>query len=294
MKRHLPSIILVSLIAPILHAQTLAEVHELTPIARPAGAPATIAEGVRSLRERAVPKVIAVDLRDQAFLIPIAGNTAGSGGTYFRSDVAIGNYRSATQNLGVGWMVAGANNAQAPLSYFSIPANSVATLDDFVGKTLNKTGLGGILIFGVDSAGNNDSAASLDGFSRIWTNQPGAVGTVSQNFDAISLTDSIGSLTAYIVGLKQSGDFRANVGVVNLDTATHTWTARSVQTGAVTTLTVPPYSVVQTGVAAGSATPSSPNLVLTLQSDGFGFWWSAYASSTDNHTGDGWVCRAKQ
>jgi len=294
MKGRLTFLAVALLVAPILHAQTLAEVRELTPIARPAGAPETIADGVRSLRERAVAKVIGVDLRDSAFLIPIAGNTAGGNGTYFRSDVTIGNYRSAMQNIGVGWLVAGADNTHNPLSYFTIPANSVASIDDFVGKTLNKTGLGGILIFGVDSAGNDDSNASLDGFSRIWTNQPGALGTVSQNFDAVTLTDSIGSLTAYIVGLKQSSDFRANVGVVNLDSVAHSWTATSVQTGAVTTLTVPAYSVVQTGVAAGSASASSPNVVLTLKSDGFGFYWSAYASSTDNRTGDGWVARAKQ
>ena len=294
MKRHLLLFVLVSLIVPIVHAQPLAEIRELTPIARPAAAPATVADGVRALRERAVPKVIAVDLHDSAFLIPIAGNTAGNNGTYFRSDVVIANYRSAAQRIGVGWMVAGADNTHQPLVYFTIPANTVAALDDFVGATLGKTGLGGILIFGVDGAGNNDSAASLDGFSRIWTNQPGASGTVSQNFDAVSITDSIGSLTAYIVGLKQSSDFRSNVGVVNLDSVAHNWTVRSVQTGASTTLTVPAYSVVQTGIAAGSASGSSPSVVLTLNSDGFGFWWSAYASSTDNRTGDGWVCRAKQ
>jgi len=274
---------------------------QLIPIERPVGAPAELGDAVQSVRADfpqrtggVRQRVVTVYTSDSAFLITIAGNTAGSGGTYFRSDVVIANYRGVTQNIGIGWMALGADNTHVPLVYFTIPANTIASLDDFVNTTLHKTGLGGILVFGVDSGGNNDSGADLDGFSRIWTPQPGSSGSVSQNFDAVSLTDSIGSLTAYIIGLKQSASFRSNVGVVNLDTVSHTWTVRSVQTGAVTTLTVPPYSVVQTGVAAGSATGSNANFGVTVNSDGFGFWWSAYASSSDNVTGDGWVARAKQ
>jgi len=285
------------LISSVLVAGSLSA--QLIPIERPAGAPAELGDAVQQIRadflQRAggSKRVVSVDTSDSSFLIPIAGNTAGSGGTYFRSDVVIANYRAVTQNIGIGWMALGADNTHSPLTYFTIPANTVAALDDFVGQTIHKTGLGGILVFGVDSGGANDSSANLDGFSRIWTPQPGSSGSVSQNFDAVSLTDSIGSLTAYILGLKQSASFRSNVGVVNLDTVSHTWTVRSVQTGATTTLTVPPYSVVQTGIVAGSA-GSSPNFAVTVNSDGFGFWWSAYASSSDNVTGDGWVARAKQ
>jgi hypothetical protein len=179
------------------------------------------------------------------------------------------------------------------MQYFSVPANTVAAVNDFVGTQLGKSGLGALFIEGVDASGNADAGASLDGYSRIWTPQPGSSGAVSQNFDAVSLTDSIGSLTAYIIGLKQSASYRSNVGIVNLDTTAHNWTIRSAMTGASSTVTVQPFSVSQTGAPGGSA-DAAGNVVLTLASDGFGFFWSAYGSSTDNVTGDGWVARAKQ
>jgi hypothetical protein len=36
---------------------------------------------------------------------------------------------------------------------------------------------------------------------------------------------------------------------------------------------------------------ASGNSALTLTPNRFGFWSSAYASSIDNRTGDGWVAR---
>jgi hypothetical protein len=49
----------------------------------------------------------------------------------------------------------------------------------------------------------------------------------------------------------------------------------------------------QTSAAAASGSASG-NLAFTVQSDGFGFYWSGFGSSTDNVTGDGWVSRAIQ
>ena len=272
--------------------QILNAVTSIERIDRPGDAPLTIAEAVH-IAPRVRVAVVSLDFHDNAFIIPVAGNLQGSGGTFFRSDVSLANYRAATQRIGVGWMAQGVNSGNSALQYFTIPANTVANLNDFVGVTLGKTGLGGLFIEGVDSAGNLDSNASLDGFSRIWTPQPGSSGSVSQNFDAVSITDSIGSLTAYIIGLKQSSAFRTNVGIVNLDTAAHNWTIRSAITGASSTVTVQGFSITQTGAPAGSA-DSGGNVALTLNSDGFGFYWSAYGSSTDNTTGDGWISRAKQ
>ena len=272
--------------------QILNAVTSIERIDRPEGAPMTIAQAVH-IAPRVRVAVVSLDFHDNAFIIPVAGNLQGSNGTFFKSDVALANYRGATQRIGVGWMAQGVNSGSSPLQFFTIPANTVANLNDFVGVTLGKSGLGGLFIEGVDAAGNLDTNASLDGFSRIWTPQPGSTGSVSQNFDAVSLTDSIGSLTAYIIGLKQSAQFRTNVGIVNLDSAAHNWTIRSTVTGASSTVTVQGFSITQTGAPAGSG-DSSGNVALTLNSDGFGFYWSAYGSSTDNTTGDGWISRAKQ
>ncbi len=290
MKRSLGILILVFVSSA--QAQLLNVVTKIDRIDPPGRAPRILAEAI-SYTPKVHASVISLDLHDSSFLIPIAGNAGGSGGTYFRSDVSIANYRSVSQRIGIGWLQAGLNNANSPVQYYTVPANTTAALTDFVGVTLGKTGLGAVFVVGVDSLGNVDTNAEMDAYSRIYTQQPGSSGSVSQNFDAVTMQDSLGSLTGYIIGLKQNSAFRANVGIVNLDTSAHSWTIRSTITGASTTITVQPFSLAQVSAPAGSA-DAAGNVNFTLNSDGFGFYWSAYGSSTDNVTGDGYVSRAKQ
>jgi hypothetical protein len=287
-------------------AQILNVTDHIDRVPEPPGHARTIAEAAVQVREliaahatrtqkgRISPDVISVDDRDSAFLFPITGSVAGANGTFFRSDVTISNYRSITQNISVAFLVQGQDNRAGLLQRFSIPANTSAVLNDFVGVTLQKSGLGAVMVFADDPLGNVDTGGRIDGASRIWTPQAGSSnGTVSQSFDAVSLLDSIGSLTAFVIGLKQTSAFRTNIGVVNLDSVAHTWTIRSVATGVITTVTVQPLSVSQGSLLAGSASASGA-VNLTMQSDGFGFYWSAYGTTVDNVTGDGWVERAKQ
>jgi hypothetical protein len=283
-----------SLIAVSAPAKILYETDQVTRIQRPERAPQTIGEAIQRVRNQRRASVIQIDYDDSAFLIPIAGNAAGSLGTYFRSDLAIANHREVAQRVGVGFLKAGQNNSEVSLQFFSIPANTTQMTDDFVGTVLHETGLGSIVVFGVDAEGENDSEALLDGISRIWTPQPGSTGTVSQTFDAVALLDLIGDSTAYINGLKQSTAFRSNIGIVNLDVVPHTWVVRSMQTGASTTITVPPVSVIQTNAPAGSANANGQASFTLDGAEGELDLWSAYGSSTDNVTGDGWVSRAKQ
>lgn len=271
----------------------LAQDATLTPIVRPAVAPRTLEELVRE-RRGPVAEVVMLDSDDDSFLIPVAGNAAGGNGTFFKSDVTFSNSRSVAQAIGVSWLAQGQDNRTAAVDYYSLPANTYVSIDDFVATTLNKSGIGAIVVIAVNSAGSPDTSAQINGFSRIWTKQPGVNGTVSQALPAVSLTDSIGSLTADLFGLKQSAQFRSNVGIVNFDSSAHTWTVRAAGTGVVTTVTVPPFSLVQVPLANGSAGTGSGNVGLQLKSDGFGFWWSAYGSTVDNTTGDGWVSHAVQ
>ena len=283
--------VLCLLVSSSVHAQQQV-LESLERIERPPHAPATIGE--LAARLHAVrASVIAVDWSTDSFVIPVAGNAAGSGGTYFRSDVVFNNDRLQSQPIAIGWMAQGQNNCSARLEYFVLSSNSITVADDFVGVQLGKTGLGAVLVTSVTSNGAYDDDGEIDGYSRIWTRQPGSTGTVSQNFTAISVTDSIGSLPATLMGLKQSAAFRTNVGVVNFDTAAHTWTFRSIFNGTTTSVTVPPCSMTLTAAANGSASGSG-NVAFTVRSDGFGFWWSGFGSSTDNVTGDGWVARAIQ
>ena len=310
---------LTTLLLSTLAVSAFAGEATLTPIAAPAGAPRTVAEGVQLLRAKhpiraaaatsSVPSavrsarvpgrvranVIEYETADNAFVIPAAGSVAGSNGTFFKSDLTLGNFNGTTQNIGVGWLQTGKDNSKAPLTYFTIPANSIVTINDFVGTTLKTSGLGALLIIAVDAGGQNaDSEAFIDGFSRIWTPQPGSTGTVSQSFPSVSLFDSADNFTAFALGLRQDASFRTNVGVVNLDTAAHTWTVSSLNaTGKNFTMTVPPYSLAQTGVPADFG-GTSGNLSVTFDVPDSNIFWSAYASSVDNVTGDGWVSRATQ
>jgi len=261
---------------------------------RPPGAPTTIGELAKRLRAPIHDTVVAIDYATDSFVIPVAGNSPGSLGTYFRSDVVFNNDRQQSQRIAIGWLAQGQNNCSAALEYFTLSSNSITVADDFVGQTLGRTGIGAVLVSAVTSNGAFDDDGEIDGYSRIWTRQPNSNGTVSQNFTAISVTDSIGSLPATLMGLKQNSSYRTNVGIVNFDTAAHVWTFRSIfNHNVATSVSVQPCSMSLVSAAAGSGSASG-NTAFTVTSDGFGFWWSGFGSSTDNITGDGWVSRAIQ
>ncbi len=239
------------------------------------------------------PEVVQLDSADSAFLIPVASSVHGAGGTYFRSDFAISNRRSVDQTIGIAWIAQGVNSAQAPLQHFTIRPGVTVALSDFVAATLGKTGIGAVAVFGETSTFDTDSSAALLGFSRIWTNQPNASGTVSLQFPAVSIIDSVGSAAAYAIGLRHDSQYRTNVGIVNLDSVSHTWTITIYSTlhpTATFTVTIPPYSMNQVPLPAATY----GDVFLQFQTTGSSFWWSAYAASVDNITGDGWVSRALQ
>ncbi len=301
----------VAVLLSVIAVSAFASEGKLTPVPTAAAGPQTVGAAMQRFREvhpaplriaktvnklgRVRANVIEYETADAAFLIPAAGSVQGSNGTFFRSDVTFVNYNDAAQNIGVGFLVNGQDNSKAPLTHFTINAQSVVTVNDFVATTLKTSGLGSLLVIAYDSTGTNvDSEAFIDAFSRIWTPQPGSTGTVSQSFPAVSLFDSVDDFTAIALGLRADATFRTNVGVVNLDSVKHTWTVSSVNvSGKNFTMTVQPFSLSQTGVPADWA-GNGGNLSLAFDVPDTGFTWSAYASSVDNVTGDGWVARGTQ
>ena len=256
-------------------------------------APVRIAKGVSKLG-RVRTNVIEYETSDSAFLIPAAGSVQGNNGTFFRSDVTFVNYDNLTRNVGVGFLVNGQDNSKAPITHFTIDPLAVVTINDFVATTLKTSGLGSLLVIAYDSTGTNvDAEAFIDGFSRIWTPQPASTGTVSQSFPAVSLFDSVDDFQAVALGLRADTGFRTNVGVVNLDSVAHTWTVSSVNNAKTFQLTVQPFSLSQTGVPTDWA-GTGGNLAIAFDVNAQNFTWSAYASSVDNVTGDGWVARGTQ
>jgi hypothetical protein len=244
-------------------------------------------------RAGAGKRVIGLDGTDQNFIIDGAGSIPGNGGTYFRSDVTIANYRGSTQYFAVGWLKQGIDSGSDPVQYFSIPPNQVVSYRDFVAQTIHQSGLGSIIVFGQTSSHGSDSGALLDGNSRIWTNQPGSSGSVSLGFAPLSLSDlanSGASNKAYVTGLRQDSGYRTNTGIVNLDNVSHTWTVRVNDGSTSFTVTVPAFSMQQVAISSGNF----GDLFLSLQADSGSFFWSAYGVSVDNTTGDGWVSHAVQ
>jgi len=244
-------------------------------------------------RSGARTKVVNVDTTNSAFLFPSAGSVQGAGGTFFKSDGMIVNHRNASQRVTMGWIAAGVNNSNRPVVPFQLDAVTPYTLEDFVTTALNESGLGAVLVSSTLASGGADSNGLLDGFSRIWTHQPGAQGTVSLAFPSVSVFDSFGNAFAYAIGLRHDPDFRTNVGIVNLDSQPHTWTVSvNGQTGLMTsfTVTVEGISMKQVPIPTGDY----GILLIALTPNVNGFWWSAYAASVDNITGDGWVAHAAQ
>ncbi len=296
MKRFLIALSLFLCAVPSLFAD-----WRLVEIDAPPNAPRTAVEVMQKIREmhaaraqglRPAPDVIEFDFSESSFLIPISGNTAASGGTYFRSDVTFANLRNARQQFGVIYLQAGQDNSSAAPKFYALDAGAIVTVFDFVGTSLQKSGIGSLVVFGSDASGSPDVNARMDGFSRIWTPQPGSSGAVSQNFDAISNTDLIGNGVTYILGLRQNAQFRSNFGIVNLDSSAHNFTVTSLSSGASLSITVPAMSVVQTGIPAGSGDSTSA-VQLGIATDN-PYFWSAYGTTNDNTTGDGWVSRAKR
>jgi hypothetical protein len=278
-----------------LRAQSLASSESLR---RNPGSATTLAAAVARMKAGASdaagsPKVIQLEKAYHTFLIPAAGSVQGSGGTYFRSDFSISNNRGSSQRIGIGWVAQGVDNSNSLLDYYDIPGTQTVIQQDVVGQLLGQSGLGSLLVFAELPSGSTDLNARLLGFSRIWTNQPNATGTVSLQFPAVSPNDSLSTAHGYAIGLRHDGQYRTNVGIVNLDTVSHTWTVRIVgltQSGQFN-VTVLPFSMMQVPLPSGNY----GDLFLDLQATaGSNFYWSGYGASVDNTTGDGWVSRAIQ
>jgi hypothetical protein len=231
------------------------------------------------------------DIRSTRLLLfPAAGNARGAGGEFFRSDVTLVNYHEfEDQVVVVIWLQNGVDTETPPAIEMTLEPNSYYYFTDFVGTILNRQNqLGSIFIVPIDSLGDIEVADSaLDGYSRIWTNQPNATGTVAQPFEATDPYEMFPFLTASIMGLRHDAQYRSNYGLVNIDDIPHVFTVKFLGEGAdaETTVTIPAGGMIHAAVPAGNYGP----LVIEVTVDDEVAPWVAYGTSNDNITGDGWV-----
>lgn len=233
----------------------------------------------------------------RVIVIPAAGSLAGGGGSlFFRSDVTLVNYEAAAHDVIVMWWPAGSSNTLATTGAnvitLTLQPNTFNTYPDFVANTLHQSGLGSIVVI-PSASGTLTFDAGIDGFSRIYTKQPGSNGTVSQEFPGVDPDSSAMFDEGVSLGLRQDANYRTNWGIVNTDTVSHsfhiTFMGENNQTATVD-VTVPAFGMIQQAAPAG--TFGALNVIFTSPDiTSFGSF-IAYASSTDNTTGDGWVSLA--
>ncbi len=227
-------------------------------------------------------------------LVPAAGSIRGANGTFFRSDIALVNFASHDQTIKLQWLPQGGGTVIS--TTITIPAQQGIRSSDFVASVLGATGLGSIIISGVNADNTVDTSALLYASSRIWTVQPGSQGTTSQSFpviplSALSSSTPVASLFA-MGGLDNPTGYRTNVGVVNADpTKTQTFDIAVPNSSSPSadhyTVSVLPMSMMQISVGTllanaqiviQNTTPAATQTSL----------WLAYGSTIDNITGDAW------
>src|SRR5437762_6563373 len=84
-------------------------------------------------------------------LIPAAGSTPGVNGTFFRSDITIGNFATQEQIVRLQWLPQGVSSTFSKT--MTLRGHSGLRSEDFVSEILGQAGLGAILITGVTDSG---------------------------------------------------------------------------------------------------------------------------------------------
>ena len=223
-------------------------------------------------------------------LIPAAGAQQGGGNTFFRSDITLINYRGVDQRVRLQWLPEDTTGVgMAPVDITISAASGIAS-EDFVTNVMQKTGLGAILVTGIDAGGSPDPSALLVATSRIWTPENGSSGTESQSLPSIATTD-IASGIVSVLGSRRDVRYRMNVGIVSLATTTQTFQVTlggsfGTQTQQVT---VPAMAMTLFGVTGASSTTPLQIQVVNVGAPPRSSSWVTYASSVDNVTGDAWT-----
>ncbi|MBW3563738.1 MAG: hypothetical protein KY459_03335 [Acidobacteria bacterium] len=241
------------------------------------------------------PNAVLDDRWSWIFAIPLAGNTPGSRGTYFRSDVTFSNQNfERSQFFRVFFFPQGMDNTAAQGFLLDLRGGEIFTARDFIGDFLGITGIGTLLVHGVDENGNIDQLAALDGYSRVWTPQrDDPTATASAQFNAVDVNLLANLPGAVAIGLRNDPEFRTNVGIVNLSSRSETWDVTVIGEGGAFTLleiTVPPQSVKHVGV--GDIDLGNTFVEFQVRGDPTGLQWLAYGTTNDNISGDGWVSLA--
>ena len=224
------------------------------------------------------------------FVLPVVGEVQGLFGTFFHTDVMLINLRNADQTVLMQWIPRDQNGTQFNPLQMTLRANAFFPMRNFAQQFATDGQIGSVLITAVKTDGTLDTDARIDGFARIYTNAPNSgPGTVSQAAQAVTTNRFGTGDRAILLGLRQDANFRTNVGIVNLDgqlARTFDITVSGSGQSTTLTLTVQPLSMAQVPIG----TTEFSDLVVSIRNRADnGGAWTAYGSSVDNRSGDGWI-----
>jgi hypothetical protein len=238
---------------------------------------------------------IIINRSGRQLVIPSAGSVRGANNTFYRSDVTFANWNLDDQDIAIAWFP---NNNPDGFEVFAatLPGGVPPfTVEDFVGAFLELEGLGALVFLPIFED-DFDPDAAIDIYSRIWSPQPNASGIVSFPFPAVDFNHLNGEFEAIILGLRQDSAHRTNVGIVN-----HSFEVDLVFRVSVLTedgivaetdlISLPAGSMTQRPIPSGAF----GNFSLLVEVDDpddelpSDFQWTAYASSNNNISNDGWV-----
>ncbi|HYI09473.1 MAG TPA: hypothetical protein VEK57_10420 [Thermoanaerobaculia bacterium] len=239
-----------------------------------------------------------------AILIPVAGTVSGANGTRFQTDVTL-----TTQGhdpfpvlVDVYWLPQNARGTGAPVVRLTLQPREIELFEDFVTRTLGKTGLGSVIFRTVEEDGTADLAGRIDAYARVWTPVPGGRGTMSQGVPASTLyspdIDDFQPIAGMIYGLRHDASFRSNYGIVNMSAKAMTFTVAFLANGIrqrEETISLEPSSMTQRPVPSGVF--GAVTIEVTPHQESPATYdlgpWTAYGSSVDNITGDAWFAKAQ-
>jgi PKD repeat protein len=214
-------------------------------------------------------------------IIPAAAKTAGSGTTFWRSDVTLFNSAAAQVSVTLKFLVAGADNRAVTGRQILLPSGHTVTINDVV------SWLGGGASTGaVEMTWTGDTAPVVS--SRTYTTRSGDTGTFGQSIAASPLSGF--SRLQYVTGLRSDPAFRTNIGFVNREAAAATAAVVLLRAdgtiAATTTVTLQPKSQLQFALSQLFTTVDASTLgsfTIRMESP---VDMLVYGSVVDNRSGD--------
>jgi hypothetical protein len=233
-----------------------------------------------------LPRLLNEATGQSMVILPIAGTVTGAAGTLYTTDITLANGRDSAQDVIVTRLPQG--EGSTPSFHVALPpssdanSNGVVTIPDF-SQAFGISGIGSLIIAGVDSKGDADPSAVITTSADIWSHPADRRAPFAQAVSAIPRQAALAHSQGEITGLQQDAAFRTNVGVANLSAETHSYllTVSGERMTNGFAMTIPPFSSRQMPMPDGDYGALTITIAADVSTD-----WAAYGSTIDRVTGE--------